>query len=344
MEGDLGCAGLPRSRADPLEHSIVAAPRWAHRRHRRGRWALVLLIVGASILRSFLLVTRDLGFEQRVLVRYRRPTSSRRRPARAVRTGPRRRGRASRRRRRGAVDGEPLGSAGVRFTPSVSIPGQPAVSGPEDSGRARVARLVRDLRHTPPGRARFQRPRPCGVGASRDRQRGICEALSQRRAGRSGRPFMDGEGPTDLRPAEIVGLVRDEGSRPFGIRFDRRSTDRLRKRSMKSLLARLPSISLSVRPAGEGPARDPDERVGRLDQRDRLWPLRVISDLSTRHCVRTTFATVCWPSSSGYFGTLALLLAAVGLDGVNGLRDPLSLHGDRHSHGDGRNRLSDRRP
>ena len=184
------------SRADPIE---------ALNRHRRGAVGgasmgltdgivvvqvglSLLLVVGASMfLRSFfMLVTRDLGFDRSgVLVAVidgRRSSVApggrlafyeRLRDAAAALPGVE---------TRGAVHGDTARKRRCSVYAKRVDSGQSRRQRTEDSGRARVARLVRDVRHAPPGRPRFQLARPRGVRPGRDRQRGICAAISQRRA------------------------------------------------------------------------------------------------------------------------------------------------------------------
>ena len=218
----------------------------------------VLLVVGASMfLRSFfLLMTRDLGFDRSgVLVAVidgrrssvapgRLALYERVRDAAAALPGV----------ERAALSmATPLGSAGVRFTPSVSLPGNPAVTdlrvlaAPVSPGWFETfgTRLLagRDFN-------------------SRDRAGSapvvvVNEAFATRYLNGTppvGQTILVGQGPTDLHPAQIVGLVRDaaftsvrDPVEPTLYRSFSQAVD-------EGLLARLPSISLSVRPAGKRPA------------------------------------------------------------------------------------------
>ena len=208
----------------------------------------------------------------------------------------------------------PLGSAGVRFTPSVSIPGNPAASelrilaAPVSPGWFETfgTRLLA-------GRDFDSRDR-AGSGPVVI----VNEAFAKRYlkgAPPIGQTIMVGQAPADLRPAEIVGLYGTRHLRPFAIPFNRRSTDRLLKRSMRGLLTRHPSISLSARRAGERPAASLTNALAasikEIDPGVSV-SFQTVTETLRPYYIRDRLLAMV----SGYFGALALLLAAVGLYGV----------------------------
>ena len=280
----------------------------------------LLLVVGASLfVRSFLmLVTRDLGFDRsRVLVAVIDGRRSNVGPEGRLALYERLRDAAA------ALPGveqaalsmaTPLGSAGVRFTPSVSIPGNPAatelriLAAPVSPGWFETfgTRLLA-------GRDFDARDR-AGSGPVVI----VNEAFAKRYLNGAppiGQTIMVGEGPSDLRPAEIVGLVRDaaftsvrDPIQPTLYRSFAQTVD-------ESLLARLPSISLSVRPAGGGPAASLTNAlaasVKEIDS-GLSMSFQTVNETLRPYYIRDRLLAIV----SGYFGMLALLLAAVGLYGL----------------------------
>ena len=130
-----------------------------------------------------------------------------------------------------------------------------------------------------------------------------------------GQTILIGEGPSDLRPAEIVGLVRDaaftsvrDPIQPTLYRSFAQTVD-------ESLLARLPSISLSVRPAGGGPAASLTNALAASVQEidsGLSMSFQTVNETLRPYYIRDRLLAIV----SGYFGMLALLLAAVGLYGL----------------------------
>ena len=316
------------SRADPIE---------ALNRQRRGAvggasmgltdgivvvqvgLSLLLVVGGSLFLRSFLmLVTRDLGFDRgRVLVAVIDGRRSGVAPGGRLALYERLRDAAA------ALPGvetaalsmaTPLGSAGVRFTPSVSIPGNPAatelriLAAPVSPGWFETfgTRLLT-------GRDFDSRDR-AGSGPVVI----VNEAFAQRYLNGAppiGQTILVGQAPADLRPAEIVGLVRDaaftsvrDPIAPTLYRSFAQTVD-------EALLTRLPSISLSARAAGERPAASLTNALAasikEIDPGVSVSFQTVTETLRPYHIRDRLLAMV-----SGYFGALALLLAAVGLYGV----------------------------
>ena len=148
----------------------------------------------------------------------------------------------------GAVHGDTARKAGVRFTPSVSIPGNPAatelriLAAPVSPGGSR-----RSARACWPGRdfdSATARGRPVVI---------VNEAFAKRYLNGAppiGQTILVGPAPADLRPTEIVGLVRDAAFtsvRPM----PPRSTDRLLKRSMRACWHATRRSASACGPAGE---------------------------------------------------------------------------------------------
>ena len=306
----------------------------------------LLLIVGSSLfVRSFLmLVTRDLGFDRsRVLVAVIDGRRSNVGPEGRLALYERLRDAAA------ALPGveqaalsmaTPLGSAGVRFTPSVSIPGN----------RAATELRILVVPVSPGWFETFGTRLLAGRDFdARDRAGAgpvviVNEAFAKRYLNGAppiGQTILIGEGPSDLRPAEIVGLVRDaaftsvrDPIQPTLYRSFAQTVD-------ESLLARLPSISLSVRPAGGGPAASLTNALAASVQ-------EIDSGLSMSfQTVNETLRPVLHsrPFAGHRVGLFRHARLAPGRGRTvrtHGALDPPSPHGDRHSHGDGRNRRPDR--
>ena len=282
----------------------------------------LLLVIGAGLfLRSFAaLAYRDLGFDRsRVLVavvdgrRSAFPPSGRaalfERVRQAVATVPGVESAAT-------SMATPLGSAGVRFDRDVQETGNPTFAG-------------RDVRiFTCPVSPDWFRTFGTRLLAGRDidaRDQAtaadvalINEAFARRHfEGENpiGRTIMVGNEPSDRKPVEIVGLVQNAAFTSVRDPVEPTMYRPLAQWDDEELLASFPSISVSVRAAGDlPPARLSSSVASAIAGVDGALTVSfqsVTETLSVYYIRERLLALI-----SGYFGVLALLLAGVGLYGV----------------------------
>ena len=281
----------------------------------------LMLVVGAGLfLRSFVaLAYRDLGFDRdRVLV--------------GVVNAPRDRvpaeGSAARYERvREAAAGvpgvesaalslaTPLGNAGVRFTPDIGVPGNAALAGT-------TARILA----TPvsPGWFRTYGTR---VVAGRDFNENdrsgasnvviVNEAFARAYFGGVlplGRSLLQGVSPSERRPLEIVGVVEDAAFATVRDRIEPTIYQPLAQLDA-GLLESISSVSVSIRAAEHLPPNrltgSVAAAIGRVDPGLAVAFQAVGEQLSAFYIRERLLAIL-----SGFFGILALLLAAIGLYGA----------------------------
>jgi predicted permease len=282
----------------------------------------LVLVVGAGLfLRSFVsLAYRDLGFDRsRVLVAVVDARRSAVPPAQRA---------ALYERLREATAGvhgvesaatslaTPLGSAGVRFTPDIAVPGNAVFAGQN----------VRIL--TTPVSPDWFRTFGTRILAGRDfnaRDRAgspdvaiINEAFARRYFGGTaplGHTLVEVDGPTDRRSLEIVGVVEDAAFVTVRDAVEPTIYKPLAQRLDEELMTSEPSISLSLRAApGVPPARLTGSLAAAIAGVDRELGLTfqtVTEQLSVFYIRERLLAML-----SGFFGVLALLLAAIGLYGA----------------------------
>jgi predicted permease len=282
----------------------------------------MVLVVGAALFgRSFAaLMTHDLGFERgRVLTAVvdvrRSPTRPADRPALYERI-------------RQAVAGvsgvesaatsmaTPLGSAGVRFLRDVQEAGNPTFEGREvlvlttpvgpDWFRTFGTRLVagRDIEAAD----RATAPKVAVVN----------EAFARRHfpgVNPIGRTLMVGEEPSDRQPMEIVGLVQDAAFTSVREPVEPTLYTPFAQSLEPKLIESFPSMSVSIRAAGEIPparlASGVAAAVAGVDGAATVSFQTLTETLSTYYIRERLLALL-----SGYFGVFALLLGAVGVYGV----------------------------
>ena len=282
----------------------------------------LVLVIGASLfVRSFAaLVYRDLGFDRnRVLtaavdVRS-SATAPRDRPAlyerirQAVATVPGVESAAT-------SMATPLGSAGVRFLRDVQESANPTFEGKEvlvfmapvspDWFRTFGTRLIsgRDIEVTD----RETAPKVAVIN----------EAFARRHFPGSnpvGRTIMVGEEPTDRQPVEIVGVVQDAAFTSVRDPIEPTFYMAFAQSLEPKLIESFPSMSLSVRSAGEIPparlATGVTTAIGRIDGAATVSFQTLTETLSVYYIRERLLALL-----SGYFGLFALLLGAIGVYGV----------------------------
>ena len=287
-----------------------------------GQIALSLvLVIGASLFaRSFAaLAYRDLGFDRnRVLVAV---LDARRSVVPAAE-----RGSLYERARQSAAAlpgveraalslATPLGSAGVRFTPEISTPDNPAFGG----------KTVRILT-TPvsPGWFDTFGTRLLAGRDFTDRDRAgapdvviVNEAFARRYFGGAsplGRALREGSGPEDRRMLEIVGLVEDAAFATVRDAIEPTLYRPLAQRLDEKLLASTP-VSLSVRAASGLPPAGLTGSVGAaIGGVDRALAItfQTVSEQLSIFYVRERLLAML----SGFFGGIALFLGAIGVYGV----------------------------
>lgn len=321
---------LRAARADPIE---------ALNQHRRGLTAggfasvggglvvvqvalSLLLVIGAGLfVRSFAaLAYRDLGFDRsRVLVAV---VDARRSaippPGRAALFERVRQAAA-------AVPGvesaatsmaTPLGSAGVRFDRGVDEPGNPTFAGRDV--RIFTCAVSPDWFRTFGTRVLAGRDFDARDQATAADVAVINEAFARRHfegANPIGRIIMVGNEPSDRQPVEIVGLVQNAAFVSVREPVEPTLYRPLAQFGEGELLASFPSISVSVRAAGDLPptrlSSSLSSAIAEVDAAVTVSFQSVTETLSVYYIRERLLALI-----SGYFGVLALLLAALGLYGV----------------------------
>ena len=282
----------------------------------------LVLVVGAGLfLRSFVsLAYRDLGFDRsRILVAVVDARRSAVPPAERAALYERLREAAA------GVHGvesaatslaTPLGSAGVRLTPDITVPGNPAFAG--QNVRILTTPVSPDWFRTFGTRIRSGRD---FTTADRTGAAGVAvvnEAFARRYFGGTvplGQTLVEVDGPTDRRSLEIVGVVEDAAFVTVRDAVEPTIYKPLAQRLDEELMTSTPSISISVRAApGIPPARLSGSiaaAIGGVDRELALSFQTVTEQLSIFYIRERLLAML-----SGFFGMLALLLAAIGLYGA----------------------------
>jgi predicted permease len=282
----------------------------------------LLLMIGAGLfLRSFTaLAYRDLGFDRsRVLVavvetrRSAVPLSSRaglyERVREAIAHVPGVESAAT-------SMATPLGSAGVRFTPGIAAPGNTLFSGRE----------VRIL--TNPVSPDWFRTFGTQILAGRDfdvRDRAgapnvaiVNEAFARRYFGGAsplGQTLLEADSPTDRKSVEVVGLVQDAAFASVRDPVEPTIYRPLAQRLDEKLLTSISNISVSIRAAqGLSPVRLRASVGAAIDgvDRDLAFSFQTVTETLSVFYIRERLLALL----SGFFGALALLMAALGLYGV----------------------------
>ncbi len=282
----------------------------------------LVLVVGAGLfLRSFVsLAYRDLGFDRsRVLVAVVDARRSAVPPAERAALYERLREAAA------GVHGvesaatslaTPLGSAGVRLTPHITVPGNPAFAG--QNVRILTTPVSPDWFRTFGTRIRSGRDFNAADHTGAAGVAVVNEAFARRYFGGTvplGQTLVEGDGPTDRRSLEIVGVVEDAAFVTVRDAVEPTIYKPLAQRLDEELMASTPSISVSVRAApGIPPARlsgSVAAAIGGVDRELALSFQTVTEQLSIFYIRERLLAML-----SGFFGILALLLAAIGLYGA----------------------------
>lgn len=129
-----------------------------------------------------------------------------------------------------------------------------------------------------------------------------------------GRTIVEVADPTDRRPLEIVGLVEDAAFTSVREPVEPTIYRPLAQGADEELLGRFPTISVSVRAARGSPARLTGglaAAIGGVD-RDLSVSFQTVTEQLDVFYIRERLLALL----SGFFGALALLLAALGLYGV----------------------------
>jgi putative ABC transport system permease protein len=282
----------------------------------------MVLVVGAALFgRSFAaLMTHDLGFDRgRVLTAVvdvrRSPTPAAGRPELYERI-------------RQAVAGvagvesaatsmaTPLGSAGVRFTRDVQEAGNPTFEGKEvlvfttpvspDWFRTFGTRIVagRDIAAT--DHATTPKVAVINDAFARNYFPGVNPI---------GRTIMVGQEPTDRQPMEIVGIVQDAAFTSVRDSVEPTLYTSFAQSMEPELIQSFPSISVSIRAAGEIPpsrlATSVAAAIASVDGAATVSFQTLTETLSVYYIRERLLAML-----SGYFGAFALLLGGVGVYGV----------------------------
>lgn len=283
--------------------------------------ALVLIIGAALFVRSFAaLAYRDLGFDRhRVLTAVvdvrGSSTAPRDRPALYERI----------REAVAAVPGvesaatsmaTPLGSAGVRFLKDVQEPGNQTFEGQEV--RILMAPVSSDWFRTFGTRLIGGRDIQITDRAAAPKVAVINEAFARRHFPGSnpvGRTIMVGEEPTDRQPVEIVGVVQDAAFTSVRDPIEPTFYMAFAQALEPQLIESFPSMSLSIRSAGEMPpsqlASGVSAAIGRVDAAATV-SFQTLADTLSVYYMRERLLALL----SGYFGCFALLLGAIGVYGV----------------------------
>ncbi len=210
----------------------------------------------------------------------------------------------------------PLGSAGLRFLNDVQEPGNPTFAGREV--RILMNPISPDWLHTFGTGLLAGRDLDPRDSATAPRVALINEAFQRRHfAGTNpiGRTILVGSEATDRQPTEIVGVVRDaaftsvrEPVEPTLYRPLAQSVD-------PTLVASFPSVSLSVRAAGDIPplrlASSVSSAIAAVDGNLTVSFQALTETLSVYYIRERLLALL-----SGYFGVFALLLGGIGVYGV----------------------------
>jgi len=317
-------------RADPLD---------ALNRHRRGMsgsalgrtgdvlvvaqiaLALVLVIGAALFGRSFAaLVSRDLGFDRgRLLTAVvdvrQSPTPATARPALYERI----------RQAVAKVPGvesaatsmaTPLGSAGVRFLRDVQEAGNPTFEGKEV--RVLTTPVSPDWFRTFGTRLVAGRDIDTRDRAAAGKVAVINEAFARRHfagANPIGRTIMVGDEPSDRLPVEIVGVVQNAAFTSVRDPIEPTLYMAFEQSLEPKLIESFPSMSLSIRSAGEiPPARLSTSVAAAIAAVDGAATVsfQTMTETLSVYYIRERLLAML----SGYFGVFALLLGAVGVYGV----------------------------
>jgi predicted permease len=210
----------------------------------------------------------------------------------------------------------PLGSAGVRLTPDITVPGNEVFA--QHSFRILANPVSPDWFQTFGTRILAGRDFNGGDRPGAPNVAIVNEAFARRYFGGGdpvGRTLVEVASPTDRRPLEIVGLVQDAAFATVRDALEPTIYKPLAQRLDERLMTSVPSISVSVRAApGVPPARLTGSlaaAIGRLDGELALTFQTVTEQLSIFYIRERLLAML-----SGFFGILALLLAAIGLYGA----------------------------
>jgi putative ABC transport system permease protein len=209
----------------------------------------------------------------------------------------------------------PLGNAGVRFTPDIGVPGNAALAGS-------TARILTTL--VSPGWFRTYGTRILsGRDFNESDQQGAAEVAIVNAAfvrayfgGASplGKPLIIVASPATRRAAEIVGVVEDAAFANVRDAIEPTVYQPLAQRLDEPLLSSISSVSVSIRAAaGVAPNRlvaSVAEAIAHVDGRVTVTFQTVSEQLSVFYIRERLLAML-----SGFFGVLALLLAAIGLYG-----------------------------
>jgi predicted permease len=210
----------------------------------------------------------------------------------------------------------PLGSAGVRFTRDVQEAGNPTFEGREvlvfttpvspDWFRTFGTRLIagRDIE----ARDRTNAPKVAVIN----------EAFARRHfqgVNPIGRTIMVGQEPSNREPTEIVGVVQDAAFTSVRDSVEPTLYTPFAQSLEPELIESIPSMSVSIRSAGEIPpatlAGGVAAAIASVDGAATVSFQTLTETLSTYYIRERLLALL-----SGYFGVFALLLGAVGVYGV----------------------------
>jgi putative ABC transport system permease protein len=283
-------------------------------------FSFVLVVAAGLFLRSFVaLAYRDLGFDRgRVVVAVASVPDTADRGALAAALYDRVREAAA------SVPGvesaalslaTPLGNAGVRFTPDIGVPGNAAL------GEGTIRILTTPVS---PGWFRTYGTRILAGRDFSDNDRAgtadvaIVNGAFVRRyfdgASPLGRPLLIVASPTARRSVEIVGVVEDAAFATVRDAIEPTVYQPLTQRLDAQLMGSISSISVSIRAADGVPPNRLTGRVAdaisRVDSRIAVTFQTVSEQLSAFYIRERLLAML-----SGFFGVLALLLAAIGLYG-----------------------------
>lgn len=210
----------------------------------------------------------------------------------------------------------PLGSAGVRFTRDVQESGNPTFDGKEvlafmvpvspDWFRTFGTRLIAGRDINLADRASSPKVAVINEAFARDHFSG---------ANPIGRTIMVGDDPTARQPVEIIGVVQNAAFTSVRDPIDPTLYMPFAQSLGPDLLTAIPSMSVSIRSAGE---IDPKHlaagvaaAIARVDGATSVSFQTLTETLSTYYIRERLLAML-----SGYFAAFALLLGAVGVYGV----------------------------
>lgn len=282
--------------------------------------ALVLVIGAGLFLRSFAALTyRDLGFDRtRVLVAVVDARRSAVPPSGRAALYDRVRQAAA------AVAGveaaatsmaTPLGSAGIRFTRDVRQPGNPTLGGREVS--VFTTPVSSDWFRTFGTHLIAGRDIDARDVATAPNVAVVNEAFAKRYFDGSplGQTILVGAEPPDRRPVEIVGVVQDAAFTSIREPVEPTMYVPLLQGIDEELLTSFPSICVSIRAVGDlPPARLTSSVAAAIAGVDGALTVsfQTVTETLSAYYIRERLLALI----SGYFGALALLLAALGLYGV----------------------------